>query len=186
VYAEGELGDALYRGFVRAAVDVALSENAAWYCWHASRRQAMLEQVWTDVGAFVHQQIIWVKSRPVLTYSVYRWAHEPCLMGWRRPHKPETALKVAMQYSTCWAIDSKEVESTEHPTSKPVALFQIPMEVHTQPGDICFEPFSGSGSQLMAAERVGRVCRAIEIEPIFCQVAIDRWEAFTGQRARKV
>jgi len=81
-------GAELYDGFIAAAVAEAITEDAAWYCWHASRRQAMLEACWEKVGAFVHQQIIWVKDRGVLTRSHYLWKHEPCFMGWRRPNPP--------------------------------------------------------------------------------------------------
>ena len=70
-------GAELYDGFIAAAVAEAIAEDAAWYCWHASRRQAMLEACWEKVGAFVHQQIIWVKDRGVLTRSHYLWKHEP-------------------------------------------------------------------------------------------------------------
>ena len=78
-------GAELYDGFIAAAVAEAITEDAAWYCWHASRRQAMLEACWEKAGAFVHQQIIWVKDRGVLTRSHYLWKHEPCFMGWRAP-----------------------------------------------------------------------------------------------------
>ena len=81
-------GAELYDGFIAAAVAEAIAEDAAWYCWHASRRQAMLEACWEKAGAFVHQQIIWVKDRGVLTRSHYLWKHEPCFMGWRRPNRP--------------------------------------------------------------------------------------------------
>ena len=80
-------GAELYDGFIAAAVAEAIAEDAAWYCWHASRRQAMLEACWEKVGAFVHQQIIWVKDREVLTRSHYLWKHETCFMGWRRPNR---------------------------------------------------------------------------------------------------
>jgi DNA modification methylase len=70
-------GAELYDGFIAAAVAEAIAEDAAWYCWHASRRQAMLEACWEKAGAFVHQQIIWVKDRGVLTRSHYLWKHEP-------------------------------------------------------------------------------------------------------------
>jgi hypothetical protein len=76
-----DLGRDFYLKFNEMAIDHAITPNAAWYCWHASNRQSMLEGVWNDVGAFMHQQIIWFKSRPVLTYSIYMWAHEPCLFG---------------------------------------------------------------------------------------------------------
>ena len=71
----------------------------------------------------------------------------------------------------------------EHPTTKPVELFARPMRKHTKPGDICFEPFCGSGSQIIACERLGRRCRAIEISPAYVDVAIRRWEGATGKKA---
>ncbi len=181
-------GRPFYEGFVKAAIEHAITPNAAWYCWHASRRQAMLEDVWEHAGAFVHQQIIWVKTRAVLTRSVYLWQHEPCLFGWLKSKKP-AVRKAAFtdgHPSTVWAIPSAEVESKDHPTSKPVRLFSLPMLMHTVKGDICYEPFSGSGSQIIAAEQTGRRCFAIELEPQFVQVAIDRWEAFTGQKVVKL
>jgi DNA modification methylase len=73
----------------------------------------------------------------------------------------------------------------EHPTVKPVELFARPMRVHTRPGDICLEPFSGSGTQIIAAEKTDRRCFAIEQEPFFCDVAVQRWEAWTGQKAKR-
>jgi DNA modification methylase len=60
------------------------------------------------------------------------------------------------------------------------------MHLHTQPNDLCYEPFSGSGSQLIAAEQLGRRCYAIELEPRFVDVAISRWEKLTGQKAEVV
>lgn len=83
-------GVKLYRAFIKTALEHAITRNAAWYTWHASRRQMMLESIWNEFGAFVHQQIIWVKSRPVLTYSTYLWQHEPCLFGWIKGEKPKT------------------------------------------------------------------------------------------------
>ncbi len=81
---------------------------------------------------------------------------------------------------------SAEIESNEHPTSKPNRLIAIPMELHTSPNDLCYEPFSGSGSQLVAAEQLGRRRYAIELEPRFVDVAISRWEKLTGQKAEVV
>ena len=93
-------GAELYDGFIAAAVAEAITEDAAWYCWHASRRQAMLEACWEKAGAFVHQQIIWVKDRGVLTRSHYLWKHEPCFMGWRRPNRPPKVAAEPLP-STC-------------------------------------------------------------------------------------
>ena len=172
----------LYRGFVNTAIKHAIERNAAWYCWHASRRQMMLESVWNEAGAFVHRQIIWVKTRPVLTYSTYLWQHEPCVFGWIRGEKPKTFRaevgKRAGEFpSTIWAIPSSAVETDAHPTSKPCKLFALPMEMHTERGDICYEPFSGSGSQLVAAQQLGRRCYAIEKSPPFVAVALERMGA---------
>jgi DNA modification methylase len=172
-------GIELYRRFVDMAIKHAITRDAAWYCWHASRRQMMLESVWNEAGAFVHQQIVWVKTRPVLTYSLYLWQHEPCLFGWIRGEKPKTfraeAGKRAGEFpSTIWAVPSSEIETDAHPTSKPCKLFALPMEMHTEPGDICYEPFSGSGSQLVAAQQLERRCYAIEKSPPFVAVALER------------
>ena len=181
----GDGGRSFYLAFYKVAIEHAIAPNAAFYCWHASARQAMLESVWNEVGAFNHQQIVWFKSRPVLTYSVYMWSHEPCLFGWIKGQKPAVDHKYGNP-GTVWQVPNAEIESSEHPTSKPNRLFAIPMELHTGPGDLCYEPFSGSGSQLIAAEQLGRRCYAIELEPRFVDVAISRWERLTGQRAEVI
>src|SRR5262245_36458856 len=85
---DAEANPDLFDRFIGVAVAEAIEPNAAWYTWHASRRQAMLESVWAKHGAFVHQQIVWAKDRPILTRSWYMWQHEPCFMGWVRPNKP--------------------------------------------------------------------------------------------------
>jgi DNA modification methylase len=174
-----ESGVELYRGFVNIAIKHAITRNAAWYCWHASKRHSMVESIWTEFGAFVHQQIIWVKTRPVLTYSVYLWQHEPCLFGWIKGEKPKTLRaqvgKTAGEFpTTIWAVPSSEIETDAHPTSKPCKLFALPIEMHAEPGEICYEPFSGSGSQLVAAQQTGRRCYAIEKSAPFVAVALER------------
>lgn len=171
-------GDGLYDGFVAVAIEEAILTNAAWYCWHASRRQAALEAVWEKHGAFVHQQIIWVKDRPVLTRSFYMWRHEPCFFGWVRGKEPP---RRAEDYPhSVWEIPTiAPGTETLHPTSKPLELFAIPIRQHTLPGEICYEPFSGSGSQIIACEQLGRRCRAVEISPEYVAVALERWSLLT-------
>ena len=171
----------LYENFIRVAIDEAIEPNAAWYCWHASRRQAMVEAAWVKFGAFVHQQIIWVKDRPILTRSWYSWQHEPCFFGWVRPKKPP---RRAEDYpSSIWHIPTVAVgQKTDHPTSKPLEVFRIPLRQHTRAGELCYEPFAGSGSQIIAAEQLGRRCNALEISPRYCDVIVRRFIAFVGQR----
>jgi DNA modification methylase len=167
-------GDGLYDGFVSVAVQEAIVENAAWYCWHASRNQAMLEQVWQKHGAFVHQQIIWAKDRPILTRSWYMWQHEPCFFGWVEGKSPERQAVKDFQ-PTVWQVPTVPAgERTDHPTSKPIELFAIPMRQHTRPGEICYEPFSGSGSQLVAGEQLGRLVYGLELQPEFVAVILER------------
>ena len=169
-----EQGVELYEGFIATAVEHAIVENAAWYCWHASRRQAMLEGVWERHGAFVHQQIVWAKDRPVLTRSWYMWQHEPCFFGWVKGKKPKRAVDEWI--GSVWEFPTQTAfEKTDHPTQKPLPLFEIPIRQHTDVGEVCYEPFSGSGTQIVAAENLGRQCRAVEIAPPFVAVALQRY-----------
>ena len=177
-------GPQFYEAFMKVAIDCAIAEDAAWYCWHASRRQAMLEACWKKFDVLHHQQIIWAKSRPVLTRSIMLWAHEPCLFGWRSGKKPRINRDGFDSWpTTVWNIPSSEIETREHPTSKPVRVFSLPMELHTLPGDICYEPFSGSGSQHIAGEKTGRRVYGMELSETFCDVIINRWQAFSGKTA---
>lgn len=175
-------GAELYDGFISAAVAEAIIEDAAWYCWHASRRQAMLEACWEKAGAFVHQQIIWVKDRGVLTRSLYLWKHEPCFMGWIKGKRPPKVADETLP--STWEMPSfAKDERPHHPTPKPLDAFGIPMRQHVDRGGLCYEPFSGSGSQIMAGEANGRRVYAMEISPAYVDVAVERWQAETGRDA---
>jgi DNA modification methylase len=84
--------------------------------------------------------------------------------------------------STIWQMPTTAPgQRTDHPTSKPVELFAIPIRQHTRRGDVCYEPFCGSGSQLIAAEKLGRRCYALEISPHYCDVIVRRWIQFVGE-----
>ena len=175
-------GAELYDGFISAAVAEAITEGAAWYCWHASRRQAMLEACWEKAGAFVHQQIIWVKDRGVLTRSHYLWKHEPCFMGWIKGTRPPKVADETLP--STWEMSSfAKDERPDHPTPKPLDAFGIPMRQHVERGGLCYEPFSGSGSQIIAGEANGRRVYAMEISPAYVDVAVERWQAATGRDA---
>jgi len=149
-----------------------------------------------------------VKPTPVFGRSVWHFRHEPCMMGWVQGSQPapdgnhehdsvwrvgfdtEKArkVKVAAAETDVWEVDwegKARVVGNEHPTQKPVELFARPIRRHTKPGAVCFEPFSGSGSQLIACEKEGRTCYAMELEPVFVEVAVRRWEAFTGKKAER-
>ena len=181
--ADAEGNEDLWERCFLAARAHAIRDNAAWYCWYASIRHAKLEAAFAAAGAAPHQQIIWAKDRGTLTFCWYLWQHEPCLMGWVRPNKPYRN-PASPQIGTIWSFPKgRSSKETGHPTSKPVGLFAIPIEKHTRPGELCYEPFSGSGTQIVAAEQLGRRCYAVEIEPRYVDVAVRRWCRLTGREA---
>ena len=213
LYHEIEVQDsaAFYRALFVNVLAVA-GDHAPIYCWHADRRAAEIVALWKELGILHHQTVIWVKPGPVFGPSLWHWRHEPCLVGWRQGSPPKhdgkhgadtvwsdvgddlsqmtqvQLLAVIDRLVSCWhvAFDAKGKNvDNEHPTQKPLELFARPMRKHTKPGDICFEPFSGSGSQIIAAEKCGRACYAIEIEPVFVDVAIRRWQQLTGRDATR-
>ncbi len=185
--ADSDQNNELYDRFIKVAVAEAIDPNAAWYCWHASRRQRMVEEAWEKNGAFVHQQIIWAKpNRPILTRSWYLWAHEPCFFGWIKGKKPP---KETSDYErSVWEIEGlNNDERPDHPTPKPLECFALPMRQHTKKGGLCFEPFSGSGSQLIAGEQLGRRVYGLEISPAYCDVIVQRWlNLGEGRKATRI
>ncbi len=206
VYREIDIPDAV--DFMRKFFSVGLKHiqpGTALYLWHACRRRRDIEDVCRELNILIHQQIIWVKPCVILTYSFYSWRHEPCLLMWIKGQRPEYKPKnksigsvwtvdylrtgdpsTPEYYSDVWELDwegKKRNPGLDHPTVKPTEVFAIPMRVHTVPGDVCFEPFSGSGSQIIAGERLNRRVFAMELEPVFCDVAVKRWEEFSGKKA---
>ena len=209
VYHEVDIPDA--SAFIKSFYDIGLpyiKPNTALYLWHASKRVPEIHKICDELDILVHQEIIWVKPCVILSFAVYSWRHEPCFLMWKRGAKPafrshdKTIGSVwpigyvksgdpttPEYYTDVWEVDwdgKKRPSGFKHPTSKPVELFAIPMRVHTVPGDICYEPFSGSGSQIIAAEKLGRKCYAMEIEPYFVDVAVKRWELWTGKKAERI
>lgn len=206
VYREVDIPDAVdfMRKFYTAGIKH-IEAGTAMYLWHASKRRTDIEGVCKELGILIHQEIVWVKPCVILTYSFYSWRHEPCLLMWIKGSKPDYKPKnksigsvwtvdylksgdpsTPEYYTDLWELDwegKKRNPGLDHPTVKPTEVFAIPMRVHTTPGDICYEPFSGSGTQIIAGERLNRRVFAMELEPIFCDVAIKRWEEFTGKKA---
>ncbi|MEO5355092.1 MAG: site-specific DNA-methyltransferase [Magnetococcus sp. XQGC-1] len=178
---DADQGPELYQGYMRQAIDHAISDHAAWYCWHASKRQAMVEAVWEEMGAFVHQTIIWNKNTSILSRTHYLWKHEPCFFGWMRGNRPPR-LEGSDNCTTVWDLKSLAGdERPEHPTPKPLECFGIPMRQHVEKGGLCYEPFSGGGSQIMAGEANHRRVYAMEISPVYVDVAVQRFIQATGK-----
>jgi DNA modification methylase len=158
-----------------------IQPNAAWFVWYASRAHSMFESALSEIGVLIHEQIVWVKPAPVAGFVKYAYQHEPCMFGWRKgnaPRFPRDWFRTQGDGKTSvWHVDfegKKRSVGKAHPTQKPLELFARPIRNHTLLGEVCAEPFSGSGSQLIAAEMTGRVVRAMELEPAFVAVALER------------
>lgn len=173
VYAGDDAGLALYRGFVTTALEHALGDRPAVYQWHASKRTPLVVQAWIEAGLLAHQTIVWVKTAGVPGHAHFMQQYEPCLYGWPTGRMPER--RPPRDATNVWEIAHRGELEGHHPTQKPLELFERPMRWHTEPGDICYEPFAGSGSQLIAADRLGRRCFAMEREPRYCDVIVRRY-----------
>ena len=157
------------------------------YVWHATSHLIDVAVGLQNIGFECRQQIIWHKTVAAMSRSAYHWRHEPC---WYAVRKGKTADWCGSRdQSTVWdAASPKHImsgskeEKFDHPTQKPIVLMQRPIENHR--GDV-YEPFCGSGTTLLAAEIAHRSCYAIEIEPRFVDVAVTRWQNFTGQIATR-
>jgi len=128
-------------------------------------------------GFTFHWHLVWVKDQIVLSRADYHFQHENILYGWKDDagHNWTGDRK----QSSCFFIDRPK-KSEEHPTMKPVELVERMLENNSVIGNIILEPFSGSGTTLIACERLGRKCRAVEISPAYVAVAIERWVTMTG------
>ena len=184
-YTDPTNGTQFYVDFINVAKPH-LEPNVAVYQWYADVRRMMTQEAWIETGILMHQTLIWVKSRGVLTRSDFMWQHEPCLYGWFQGQRPPKDRRPPPNSTSVWTIAQAGEQDGIHPTQKPVEIFHRPIEWHTKPGEVCYEPFSGSGTQIIAAERLGRRCFAMELSPAFVQVAIERWQAFTGREAVRV
>lgn len=179
---DGEELQKFLEATIRAAVPY-LKENAAFYLWHPMLTQGtFFAAAAAAADILIHRQIIWVKPSMVFGRGDYHWQHELCFYGWRRGYRPP--FYGERNQTTIWSI-GRENEKV-HPTQKPLALFEIPMDNNTRRGDVVYEPFAGSGSQILAAEQKGRKCRAIEIEPAYVAVALERWTTMTNGTPRLV
>ena len=131
----------------------------------------------------IRGQIIWGKDRFALSRGDYHWRHEPCWYVVREGSKGHWAGD--RKQSTLWEIPAREDGGHGHGTQKPVECMRRPILNNSRRGDSVYDPFLGSGTTLIAAEMEGRKCFAMEIAPEYVQVAIERWQTFTGRVARR-
>ena len=177
------MGDEAFRTFLRDAfvtADAVLKPGAVFYIWHADSEGFNFRGACRDAGWQVRQCLIWQKNTMVMGRQDYHWQHEPCLYGWKDGA------------GHLWASDRKQTtllkfdrpsRSENHPTMKPVALFEYQLLNNTKGEDIVLDSFGGSGTTLIAAEKNGRVARIMELDPKYVDVIVKRWEEFTGKNA---
>ena len=180
------LDDNQFRQFLRdayTAADAVMKSGAVFYIWHADSEGYNFRGAARDVGWKVRQCLIWKKSSLVMGRQDYHWKHEPCLYGWK---EGAGHLWAADRKQTTILEFDKPSRNGEHPTMKPVALFEYQMLNNTKGGDIVLDSFGGSGTTLVAAEKNGRVAYLIELDPKYCDVIVKRWEEFTGKKAELV
>ena len=150
------------------------------YVWHGALHATTVAESLTATGFDIRAQIIWAKDRLVLGRGHYHWQHEPCWYAVRGTGHWSGDRK----QTTLWQIASRGQDAeTVHGTQKPVECMRRPIENNSSPGQAVYEPFSGSGTTLIAAEMSGRCCYAVELSPAYVDVAVLRWQAFTGQQA---
>ena len=178
-----KMPDDAFRQFLRdayTAADTVMKPGAVFYIWHADSEGYNFRGAAKDAGWTVRQCLIWKKSSIVMGRQDYHWKHEPCLYGWK-----EGAGHL-------WAADRKQTtilefdrpsRNGEHPTMKPVALFEYQMLNNTKGGDLVLDSFGGSGTTLIAAEKNGRTALLMELDPRYCDVIVKRWQEFTGKQA---
>jgi DNA modification methylase len=151
------------------------------YVWHAGLHAASVAQSLASCDLIVRTQIIWNKSSMLLGRGDYHWKHEPC---WYAVRKGRVGHYVGgRKQTTVWDIEKPRKSETGHSTQKPVECMKRPIENNSSAGQAVYEPFSGSGTTIIAGEMTGRSIHAIELNPAYVDVAVIRWQDFTGEKA---
>lgn len=177
------MSNADFRAFLLEAFTAArqsMKAGAAFYIWHADSNGYDFRGACMDAGWKVRQCLIWEKDILVLGRQDYQWQHEPCLYGWNEG--AGHAWYSDRKQTTILRFD-KPTRSKEHPTMKLVPLFGYLVQNSSKPGDIVLDPFSGSGTTVIAAEQLDRTAYVMELNERYCDVIVKRWEEQTGEKA---
>jgi|SRR5215471_1445125 len=150
------------------------------YVWHAGRHASEVQRSVEAAGFTIRCQVVWAKTRFVIGRGDYHWQHEPC---WYAVRKKGNWTGDRSQ-STLWTIDHQKSE-TGHSAQKPVECMRRPIVNNSSPGQAVYDPFVGSGTTMIAAEMEARQAFCMEISPAYVDVAVQRWEAFTGNKAER-
>jgi DNA modification methylase len=172
--------EAFCRGWARQLID---HVDGALYICMSSKEWPTVCRILTEAGGHWSDTIIWAKDRFVLGRADYQRQYEPIWYGW--PKSARRHWCGGRDQGDVWIIP-RPAESDLHPTMKPLVLVERAIESSSRTSDLVLDLFLGSGTTVIAAERTGRVCYGVELDPHYCRVVIARWEAFTGLRAEKL
>jgi DNA modification methylase len=151
------------------------------YVWQGDKQIPDMARQLADSDFVCRNLIVWAKSHFVIGRGDYHPMHETC---WYAVRKGKTGHYVGdRKQTTLWQIPKPTKSETGHSTQKPVECMKRPIENNSSAGQAVYEPFSGSGTTIIAAEMTGRACHAIELNPAYVDVAVKRWQDFTGQQA---
>ena len=159
------------------------SVDGAVYLCMSTREWPTVSRVLAEAGGHWSDTIIWAKDRFVLGRADYQRQYEPLWFGWREGAAHHWCGD--RDQGDIWRIDRPSA-SDAHPTMKPLELVERAIENSSKQGDLVLDLFLGSGSTLIAAERTGRTCYGLELDPHYCRIVIARWESFTGLKAEKL
>lgn len=151
------------------------------YVWHAGLFAGVVAESLLAADFELRSQIIWAKSNFAIGRGNYHWRHEPCWYAVRQKRKGH--WHGDRKQSTLWEIAKPAKSDTGHGTQKPIECMKRPIENNSSPGQAIYEPFSGSGTTIIAGEMTGRSVHSIELNPAYVDVAVRRWCEFTGQKA---
>lgn len=151
------------------------------YVWHAGAFSHTVADSLVSCNFRLYALIVWGKNQMAIGRGHYHHKHEPC---WYAVKKGGTGhWQGDRKQTTLWSIDKPVKSETGHSTQKPIECMRIPIENNSKAGDEIYEPFSGSGTTIIAAEQTGRICYAMELSPAYVDVGVRRWQNYTGKRA---
>ena len=172
------MGDGQFREFLHSAFEAVFSHikpGAAFYIFHADSEGYNFRGAIRDCGESVRQCLIWAKNSLVMGRQDYQWKHEPILYGW----KNGAAHKWNSDRSQTTVLEfNRPIRNDVHPTMKPIDILVYLIGNSSNSGDIVIDTFGGSGSTLIACEKIKRKARLVELDERYCDVIRKRWAEF--------
>lgn len=198
---DSEFRDFLSKTFYQ--VERVLKEGGAFYVWHADTEGLNFRAALLENNLTIKQNLIWVKNQFIMGRQDYQWQHEPCLYGWKegashfftKNRKQATVIDDSINLDLLTKEELKELiqttilrfdkplKNTDHPTMKPIPLIERLIRNSSRKREIVLDTFGGSGTTLLASEKLERKCRMVEYDPKYVDVIIERWEQLSGGKA---